>query len=205
VKHDWRAGDVIEVRMPFSVRIERAPDRPDTQSVFWGPLLMPILGDPGEGGVYRELTHYRPLKLDGDYGRAAVVSAGRSAAGDQLLTTEGLQLRPWYVGDTQDHSAYFRRVEPQIVFASLDSGVPNRKRDDNLPNYDVPVEGITSPGDDGLTFLDIVWDEAPFARHAEFMAAVRRTADQFVESGRMSDQEREQVVSTADRARDELA
>jgi DUF1680 family protein len=205
VQHAWRAGDVIELRMPFSVRIERAPDRPDTQSVFWGPLLMPILGDPGDAGVYRELTLYRHLKLDGDYGRAAIVSAGRSTAGDQLLTTQGLQLRPWYVGDTQAHSAYFRRVETQIVFGSLDSGVPNHKRDDNLPDYDVPVQGIESPGDDGLTFLDVVWDQAPFARHEEFMAAVRRTADQFVEAGTMTGEEREQVVSTADRARDELA
>jgi hypothetical protein len=42
------------------------------------------------------------------------------------------------------------------VFGSIRAGVPNAKRDDDLSNYDVPVERITSPGDDGLTFLDSV-------------------------------------------------
>jgi hypothetical protein len=137
----------ILVSMPFSIRIERAIDRPGTQSVFWCPVLMAILGDPG-GGSYRELTLYRYLKRDGDYSREAITPAATTPAGDQAFTTHGFTLRPWYIGDTQPQSAYFRRIEPEIVFGSISTGVPNRKRDDDLPNYDVPVQGITSPGDD---------------------------------------------------------
>ncbi len=62
------------------------------------------------------------------------------------------------------------------MFGSIATGVPNRKRDDGLPDYDVPVEGIPSPGTDGLTFLDVVWDEAPFHAHGDFVETVRRTA-----------------------------
>ncbi len=199
----WSPGDTIEIHMPFSIRIERAIDRPDTQSIFWGPILMPILGNPG-GGSYRELTLYRYLKRDGDYSREAITPAGTTPAGDQLFTTHGFNLRPWYVGDTQSHSAYFRRVEPQIVFGSVDTGVPNYKRNDGLPDYDVPVTGIPSPGTDGPTFLDLVWDQAPFSNHGAFVSTVARTAEEFVELGLFTDEEKGTVVSAAARSRREL-
>ena len=204
LRRAWARGDTIDISMPFSIRIERAIDRPDTQSIFWGPVLMPILGDPG-GGAFRELTLYRYLRRDGDYSREAITPAGTTAAGDQLFATQGLTLRPWYVGDTQQHSAYYRRVEPQIVFGSIDSGVANLKRDDDLPNYDVPVQGISSPGDDGLTFLDIVWDQAPFGSHGHFVSTVAHAADVFVAKGVFTPAEKDRVVSAAARARDELA
>ena len=76
LRRRWVPGDTIEITMPFSIRIERARDRPDTQSVFWGPLLLPILGSPGAAGSYRELTLYKHLKRDGDYSRAAITPAG---------------------------------------------------------------------------------------------------------------------------------
>ena len=105
---------------------------------------------------------------------------------------------------TQRHSAYFRRVEPEIVFASIDSGVPNYKRDDGLPNYDVPVTGTRSPGHDGLTLLDIVWDQAPFSDHGQFVSAVAQTAEGFLERGVMTAAEKDAVASAAGRARAEL-
>jgi uncharacterized protein len=200
----WARGDTIDVWMPFSLRIERAIDRPDTQSIFWGPVLLPILGDPGNG-TYRELTLYRSLKLDGDYSRAAILPAGTTPDGDPLFTAAGLTLRPWYVGDAQPQSAYFRRVEPEIVFGSIDSGVPNFKRDDGLPHYDVPVQGVASPGHDGLTFLDIVWDQAPFRDHGAFVSAVATTAEDFAAKGLLTPTQKDAVVSAAARAGKELA
>ncbi len=200
----WARGDTIDVAMPFSIRIERAIDRPDTQSIFWGPLLLPILGDPGNGN-FRQLTLYKYLKLDGDYSRAAIIPAGTTSSGDPLFSTGSLKLQPWYIGDAQPHSAYFRRVEPEIVFGSIDSGVPNVKRDDGLPNYDVPVQGITSPGHDGLTFLDVVWDQAPFPDQGTFVAAVTKTANDFAAKGKLTTAQKNAVVSAAGRARKALA
>jgi DUF1680 family protein len=200
----WASADTIDIGMPLSIRIERAIDRPDTQSIFWGPVLLPILGDPG-GGNFRQLTLYKYLKLDGDYSRAAISPAGTTPSGDPLFSTGSLKLQPWYIGDTQPHSAYFRRVEPEIVFGSIDSGVPNVKRDDGLPNYDVPVQGITSPGHDGLTFLDIVWDQAPFPDHGTFVAAVTKTANDFVAKGLLTTAQKNAVLSAAGRASTALA
>jgi DUF1680 family protein len=199
----WNDGDRIEIAMPFSIRMERAIDQPEIQSVFWGPVLLSILGDPANG-AYPQLTLYRNLKLDGDYTRAAITPAAATASGDPMFTTGGLTLRPWYIGDSQPQSPYFLRAEPEIVFGSIDSGVANKHRNDHLPNYNLPVTGVTSPGTDGLTFLDIVWDQAPFANHGQFVSAVSRTAEDFVELGLFTSQEKDSVVSATAHARGQL-
>jgi uncharacterized protein len=204
LSRNWRQGDIVDISMPFSIRIERAIDRPDTQSIFWGPVLLPIMGS-ATGGAFKQLTLYQDLKLDGDYSRAAITPAGTSAAGDPLFSSQGVSLRPWYVGDSMPRSAYFRRVEPEIVFGSVDSGVPNVKRNDGLPNYNIPVAGITSPGTDGLTFLDVLWDQAPFSTHGQFVSKVRRVAKEFAGLGLLTSQQQDAVVSAAESARAELA
>ena len=200
----WKTGDTIEIRMPFSIRIERALDRPDTQSIFWGPVLLQILGNPGSGS-YRSLSLYKFLKRDGDYSSAAITAGRPNAAGDAFFTTAGLTLRPYYISDTQPASSYFRRVEPNVVFGSIDTGVPNRKRNDGLPNYDVPVTGIVSPGTDGPTFLDLLWDQAPFASHGQFVSAVTRLTSSFVTAGVFTAAERDTIVTLAGQAAAELA
>ncbi|WP_433060795.1 beta-L-arabinofuranosidase domain-containing protein [Dactylosporangium sp. CS-033363] len=191
----WTPGDVVEVRIPFVVHVERAIDRPETQALFWGPVLLQLLG-----AANRDLTLYKHLKLDGDYAPAAVTASTVTAAGDQTFTAGGFTLRPYYISDTQSTSTYFRRVEPTIVFGSVDSGVPNRKRNDGLPNYDVPVSGVTSPGTDGPTFLDLLWDQAPFASHSQFVAAVGTLA-----STLLSAAEKDTVIAAANAARQELS
>ncbi|KAI1778013.1 DUF1680-domain-containing protein [Hypoxylon cercidicola] len=201
----WQAGDVVEVQMPFSIRIERTLDRPDTQNIMWGPVVLQLLGTPRGSSGYHELSLYRYLQLDGDYARAAITRTGATAAGDPLFAAGGVAARPYYVGDAQPVSSYFRRAEPSVVFGALDAGVANRKRDDGLPRYDVPVAGVPSPGTDGPTFLDLVWDRAPFASHDAFVDAVADTADAFVAAGVYTADERDAIVATAGQAEEELA
>ncbi|KAH7308512.1 glycosylase [Stachybotrys elegans] len=208
VSRTWQAGDEIQVRMPFRVRIERALDRPDTQAIMWGPVLLQLLGRPSGGsGSYHQLSLYRYLKLDGDYARAAIKPTNTSASGDTLFTTASgsLTARPYYISDRQPVSSYFRRVEPEVVFGTLETGVANRKRNDGLPSYNVPVQGIPSPGSDGPTFLDLLWDQAPFATHEEFVEAVTALADEFVEAGVFDAEERDSIVSVAVEAEEELS
>ncbi|KAK7420370.1 hypothetical protein QQX98_002793 [Neonectria punicea] len=203
----WKTGDVIQVRMPFSIQIERALDRPDTQAILWGPVLLQIVGTPsGDSGSYHELSLYRHLKRDGDYSRAAITQKTTTSAGDPLFTDAhgNLTIRPYYLSNTEAVSSYFRRIEPSVVFGAIDTGVPNRKRNDGLPNYDVPVTGIPSPGTDGPTFLDVVWDQAPFATHAAFVKVVTSTADAFVNAGVYTAKERNIVVTKARKAEKEL-
>ncbi|KAI0379621.1 acetyl-CoA carboxylase [Hypomontagnella monticulosa] len=204
----WKTGDVIEVKMPFTIRTERALDRPDTQSIMWGPVLLQILGTPrGGSGSFWEMSLYRYLKLDGDYARAAITKTRTTASGDPVFTSKSgsLTVRPYYISDTQAVSSYFRRVEPSVVFGAIDTGVPNRKRNDGLPKYDVLVTGIPSPGTDGPTFLDLVWDQAPFASHAAFVKTVTSTADAFVAAKVYTTKERDVIVAKASEAEKELA
>ncbi|KAH7369305.1 acetyl-CoA carboxylase [Plectosphaerella cucumerina] len=207
LRRTWTAGDVVKIHMPFTIRTERALDRPDTQAIMWGPVLLQALGSPSGGaGSFWELSLYRHLKLDGDYSRAAIRQTGTTASGDPLFTAPGdLAVRPYYISDTQPVSSYFRRVEPEVVFGGLDTGVPNRKRNDGLPNYDVPVAGIESPGSDGPTLLDVIWDEAPFASHEQFIKVVNSTVTSFVDAGVYSAEERTVILEKAREAEEELS
>ncbi|KAJ4364853.1 hypothetical protein N0V95_000602 [Ascochyta clinopodiicola] len=205
----WKIGDVITVRMPFSIQTERALDRPDTQALKWGPVLLQTVGKPTNGG-YWQLSLYRHLKLNGDYQHAAIRLTKETPNGDPLYSAlstsnDSLTVRPYYVSDAQPVSSYFRRVEQTVLFGSIDTGVPNRKRNDGLPRYDVPVANITSPGTDGSTFLDIVWDQAPFATHMDFFQTVTSTADSFVSAGIFTIGEKDRIVNGAGDAKQDLA
>jgi len=50
----------------------------------------------------------------------------------------------------------------------------------------------------------VVWDQAPFENHGQFVAAVARTADEFHQTGLFTSEEKDRVVSAAARAREEL-
>lgn len=67
------------------------------------------------------------------------------------FTTHGLTLAPFHLADDAPYHAYFKRAEPVVVFGAAASGVPNRARGD------------------GLTFLDVLWGQAPFATSGRFV------------------------------------
>ena len=98
------------------------------------------------------------------------------------FTTNGYDLAPFYINDTRHYHAYFKRVEPEIVFGSVDTGVPNRA------------------AADGSTFLDAVWMRAPFANQGQFVAAVALASDEFYGAGLLSRQERLAVETAAAKA-----
>jgi len=189
----WRAGDRIEISMPFTFRAERTIDNPAVQSIFYGPTLLAVqheaVGQNLETGLIK-MSFYPHVKLDGDL--APAMTPGTAPL---QFTTGGYTLAPFFVADpsadaesrnTAPYHVYMRRDEPQIVFRSIDSGVPNRARED------------------GLTFLDELWSEAPFANHKQFMTAVNRIAGTWQQAGRLSATERSAVVAAAGKAEREL-
>jgi hypothetical protein len=82
---------------------------------------------------------------------------------------------------------YIRRREPGVVFGGVEAGVPN------------------TPGDDGLSFLDVIWDQAPFQDHAQFVAAVEQTAAEREAAGRYSAEQGAAAVAAARQAEAELS
>ena len=171
----WHTGDTIQVTLPFRVRVERALDRPDTQTLFNGPIVLCALSSQTS---YRQFSLYKDVKLDG---RIALPATGGT------FTTNGHTLRPLYVGDTQAQHIYFRRNEPTVVFGTRNSGVPNRDQGD------------------GITFLDAVWAQAPFATFDAFRSAVSTTSASWVSRGLYTSAERNAIMTAANAARPDLS
>ncbi|WP_327730787.1 glycoside hydrolase family 127 protein [Streptomyces sp. NBC_00487] len=174
LSRNWRRGDRIGISAPYRLRVERALDDPTVQSVFFGPLLL-VAQSPEAG--FRSLSFYKDFTLRGDL--ADVI---RPEGRPLHFTTHGLTLAPFFVGNDVRYHAYFRRSEPLVVFGTADSGVPNRTRGD------------------GLTFLDVLWAQAPFPASEAFVRAVRALADGWVSEGRFTGAERDAVVAAAVRA-----
>jgi hypothetical protein len=206
----WSSGDTIEISMPFSFRAERTIDDPTVQSIYYGPTLLAAqeepVGDDLESGLM-DVSFYRHMKLDGD-----LAPAMSSMDRPMHFTTGNLTLAPFYVSDpippgweapepdpdspfpgrgrrpppTEPYHLYVRRREPSVVFGSVEAGVPNHV------------------GPDGLSFLDTVWDQAPFQDHAQFLSVVEGTARDWQAGGVLTDSERAAIVDAARRAEGDL-
>jgi hypothetical protein len=87
---------------------------------------------------------------------------------------------------TQSYHIYVRRQEPRVVFGSVDAGVPN------------------PTGSDGRTFLDAVWDQAPFQDHTQFVSAVEEMVSEWEGSGRITESDGAAIVDAARRAEADL-
>jgi hypothetical protein len=54
---------------------------------------------------------------------------------------------------------------------------------------------------DGLSFLDAVWDSAPFTDQAAFVRAVSTVSSDWLAQGLLTRSERQQVLAAANQAR----
>jgi uncharacterized protein len=171
----WTAGDVVDIAMPFTLRAERANDVQSRQALAYGPVPMVI---KSAATTFQSLGFAKDLGLSGDLRRAAT-----PAGAPLTFTTNGLTIAPFYVGDAAAYHGYFTRTEPRVVFGTVDSGVVNHQRAD------------------GLSFLDAVWDGAPFADQAAFVRAVSTVSSDWLAQGLLTRTERQQVMAAANQAR----
>jgi DUF1680 family protein len=167
----WRSGDTIRISIPFSLRMERTLDQPQTQCIAYGPIPL-VAQSPSTG--YLKFSFYKDFTLAGDLAHA--ITPGSQP---MTFTTNGVTLAPFYNDDSSPYHVYFHRSEPEIVFGSVDSGVANPQRSD------------------GLTFLDVAWAQAPFASQGAFQNAVTSVANQFVQAGLLTDADQQKITSAA--------
>ncbi|WP_091195091.1 hypothetical protein [Micromonospora narathiwatensis] len=81
-----------------------------------------------------------------------------------------------------------KRVEPEVVFGSASTGVPN--------------DGIRDEG--GETFLDRVWEAAPFRNHGQFLQRVREVSNEWLIAGRHTESQRQAIFLAAARSERDL-
>jgi DUF1680 family protein len=170
----WAPGDTIRLSMPFSLRVERTLDQPQTQCLAYGPI--PLVAHSASTS-YLEFSFYKNFTLSGDLTHA-ITPAGMP----MTFSTNGYTLAPFYLDDANPYHVYFYRNEPEIVFGPVDSGVPNHQRSD------------------GLTFLDLVWAPAPFRSDGAFQQALTGVAADWVQAGLLTAAEQQEIVAAASAA-----
>jgi len=104
IEREWRDGDVVEVRLPMSLRFESLPDDPSVGAFLYGPIVLAAdLGTAGLDGARR----YGPMapELHGDEtGEAPVLVAPSPAAAlaRTRSTGEPLAFRTVGIGRPRD-------------------------------------------------------------------------------------------------------
>ncbi|MFK4598869.1 beta-L-arabinofuranosidase domain-containing protein [Streptomyces pristinaespiralis] len=176
VSRAWRDGDTVEISMPFTLRTEPALDDHDVQCLMYGPVHLVARHEQRE---FLRFGLFPSASLSGDLVQALTPVPGRPLH----FLLDGVGIAPFFEGTTHAYHAYFRREEPRIVFAGLDSGVENPGRSD------------------GTSFLDEVWAAAPFASQAAFRRHVGSVTARWVGDTLMTESQRRRVEETARRAR----
>ncbi len=174
LRRNWRSGDTISIAAPFSLRMERTLDQPQTQCIAYGPIPL-VIQDASTS--YLDLSFYADFTLSGDLSHAITPTSD-----PMTFTTNGYPLAPFYNDDTKPYHVYFHRSEPEIVFGTVDSTVPNYAQGD------------------GLTFLDAVWARAPFGRQDQFRRVVGQVSAQWVHQGLLTSSQQDSIVAAAAKA-----
>jgi uncharacterized protein len=94
LQRDWKDGDTVSLRMPFSFRLEPVMDMPNLASIFYGPVLLAV---QEEG----PLPAWRAVTLDAE-------DISRSIGGDPAalrFTLDGLVLKPFF--ETYGHYSVY--------------------------------------------------------------------------------------------------
>ncbi len=167
----WRDGDTLVVSFPYEIRVEKAIDDPSVQGLLYGPVA--LIGKSAS-------TNWLPVTLSGQLPLSGSLDGVVHPTGAPMtFETNGIRFEPFYLGNPEPYHAYVRRTEERIVFAGLDSGVPNRP------------DGV------GTTFLDALWSLAPFENPTAFERGVAATAQRWMSAGLLTSAESSTVSRTA--------
>jgi hypothetical protein len=96
----WRAGDAIELELPFSTRMAAIEERaPDTVAVMLGPVMLAAIGPPEKlAASASALANLQPVP-------------GAPLEFDCATTVGKVRMRPFYRVKRETYSTYFRRID----------------------------------------------------------------------------------------------
>ena len=107
---EWKSGDMIEVNIPFSLRLESMPDDPNRVAIMYGPLV--LAGDLGaEDDPAARDPLYVPVLLTGDTDPSAWTEILEGARNSFITTRVGrprdVMLKPFYSIHGRRYSVYW--------------------------------------------------------------------------------------------------
>jgi len=111
LKKAWVSGDKVEVRIPFTLRLETMPDDENRVAVLYGPLVM--AGDLGpEDDPAAEKPDYVPVLLTEDRGPNLWLSPVENAVNtfrvaEKVAHPRGFTLIPFYAIHERRYSVYW--------------------------------------------------------------------------------------------------
>jgi len=153
LKRTWKSGDVVELTLPKTVRIEPTPDNKTVAAVMWGPLV--LAGDHGprvEGRASSATTPVPALVSDkpvaewvvpdsqpGNFraNQVARVLGTTASAGDVPLT-------PFYRTHRRRYSVYFD-VLTNAEFDARNASIAAEK--ERVRKMEAATLGFVQPGD----------------------------------------------------------
>ena len=126
ISRTWRSGDVVEVTLPKTLRMEEVPDNPGRVSFLWGPLV--LAGDLGPERARRSedeetgppvapvfVAAHRPMEEwvlpDGEPGNFRSAGVGRSP--DETGAVRDVAFRPFYRLQRRTYSTYWDVFTPE--------------------------------------------------------------------------------------------
>jgi len=142
----WKTGDVVELTLPKSVRLDATPDDPSVAAIMWGPLV--LAGDlgprnerRGEGAPGR--IEPPVLVTSGQAVDTWVLPAGVSSGdfrisgvarrfSDPNAAPSDVSLTPFYRTHGRTYSVYFDVLTPAQLDARIANFVEDRQRQREL-------------------------------------------------------------------------
>jgi hypothetical protein len=152
----WKSGDVVELTLPKSVRLEPTPDNRSVASIMWGPLVLAgDLAPRREGRATREPEPAVPVLVAGDRPVSEWVVPTGARAGDfraqkvaRIPAQEGapgdVSLSPCYRTHRRTYSVYFDVLTPAEFDSRGATLVAERAR---LAKIEANTVGVVQPGD----------------------------------------------------------
>ncbi len=178
ITREWKKGDIVTLKLPLVLRVEKALDSDTLSTLFYGPAAFVMLGTE---------SAFPKVSLAG--GKDLSGSFEKGFTWDKELTGHGRRVNfagrvfdPLYAGQHNTYHMYMDVDERTVVFAGKDTAVANPRRN-------------------GRSLVDEIWDSAPFATRAEFLEAVRVVTESYVNEGLLTPRNRQKILLTASQAR----
>lgn len=110
VRGTWKNGDLIEIKMPFSLRIEAMPDDPGRVAFMYGPLVMAgDLGPEDDSNAFDPM--YVPILLTGERDPNVLLKAVEGETNTFRTAGVGrprdVTLRPFYKTHERRYTVYW--------------------------------------------------------------------------------------------------